>query len=277
MKHILLLFFISPLLSFSQGFGEHIKQNAIPIDTITILSEAVSDSLTHFELIMVGEYHGTQEPAAFVKSLANLIAQKEGVVSVGLEIPIIQLSGFIENPTKENLLKTKFFSKENMDGRNGQAWFDLVLYCANNERINLFAFDNIPINSSHKRDSIMYVGIKNQKLKFPNSKIITLSGNVHNMQTPYNNVSSMAMYCLQDSNTFSTDKICAINHVFSEGTMLNNIGNGLELRTLTFTESIFTTSVNFPNYLILYNILNSSYNGILYTRKVHHSNVINKE
>ena len=33
------------------------------------------------------------------------------MVSVGLELPIIELSNFIENPTENNLLNSKFFSK----------------------------------------------------------------------------------------------------------------------------------------------------------------------
>ena len=275
MKYILTILVFSSFSCFSQGFGGYIKKNAIKIERVNKLNDAVYDSLVEFQLIMVGEFHGTQEPAQFVAALATLVSRKEGAVSVGLEIPENELLEFSKNPTKENLLSSKFFSKPNLDGRNGQAWFDLVMHCASDPNINLFFFDNIKPNSPNKRDSIMYIGLRNQKMLFPNRKIITLTGNVHNQRVPFRDMVTTGMYCLQDSINFSNSKICSINHAFSEGTMRNNTGNGLELKTVQFEESTYTQSVSFHNYLVLYNFGNKTkYNALLYTRKVNHSNIL---
>lgn len=274
MKYILTVLLLFSINCYSQDFGEHFKKSAIEIANLDTLSNAIYDSISNFELIMVGEFHGTQEPAKFVAGLSNLISKKEGAVCVGLEIPKNELSEFIQNPSKENLLSSKFFSKTNVDGRNGQSWFDLVMYCTMDSTINLFFFDNSEPSKGEKRDSIMYVGVKNQKKLFPNTKIITLTGNIHNWRVPFNEMTTMGMYCLQDTLHFSSSKICNINHVFSEGTMRNNTGNGLELNTIEFEESVMTQSVNFTNYLVLYNYSGSRYNGILYTRKVNQSNII---
>jgi hypothetical protein len=272
MKPLIFILFLLPIFSISQDFGEHIKENAIEIKDINKLDQPIYDALSTFELITVGEMHGTKEPANCVKSLSTLILEKEGEVSVGLEIPDNQLTLFIENPTPENLLNSVFFSKENIDGRNGSAWYNLILYCINDTNINLFFFDNHSNYNGVKRDSVMYLGIKEQKINHPNSKIITLSGNIHNSRIPFNEMTTMGMYCLKDTLNFSSDKICSIHHVFSEGTMLNNTGNGLELRTIPFEDNIFSTSINFQNYLIHYNFGSENrYNCIIYTRKVSQS------
>ena len=272
MKKIIFILLFLSYSSFSQDFGEYITENAIEIKDITNLSKEVYAEISTFELIMIGEMHGTQEPSLLVESLAKLIVEKEGNVSVGLEIPIDELSTFIENPTKDNLLNSKFFKKENIDGRNGQSWFNLIISCAKDTSINLFFFDNVNTLTDEKRDSIMYVGIKNHKLKFPNNKIITISGNIHNWRVPFNNMTTMGMYCIQDSLNFSPDKICSINHVYSEGTMLNNVGNGLELSTVPFEVNIYSKSSNYENYLLFYGLSKENrYNGLFYTRKVNPS------
>jgi hypothetical protein len=275
MKQLISIFLILPLFSFSQDFGNYIKENAIEIESNNNLSHEVYDSIAKFELIMVGEMHGTQEPSLLVESLAKLISKKEGVVSVGLEIPINELTSFIENPTKDNLLNSFFFSKENIDGRNGQSWFNLILNCTKDTNINLFFFDNVNTTKNEKRDSIMYLGIKNQKLLFPNNKIITISGNIHNWRIPFNDMVTMGMYCLKDTVNFSYDKVCSISHAYSEGTMLNNTGNGLELSTISFEENLYSKSIDYDDYLVFYEFgKKNRYNCLFYTKKVNHSKEI---
>ncbi|PZE15588.1 hypothetical protein DNU06_17305 [Putridiphycobacter roseus] len=259
-----------PFCAFNQDFGEYIKENAIEIDSNVNSRPEVYAAISKFELIMVGEMHGTQEPAGLVDVLAKVIVKNEGFVSVGLEIPTDELSNFIKNPTEENLLNSVFFSKENIDGRNGQAWFDLILNCTKDTSINLFFFDNVV--EGEIRDSIMYLGILNQKLKFPESKIITISGNIHNWSLPYNDMPTMGMYCLNDTINFTRDKACSINHAYSEGTLLNNTGNGLEMRTITFKESVYSKSVEYENYLLFYKFgSKNKHNCLYYSKKVNHS------
>ncbi len=277
MKRIIVVLLLLPLFSYSQGFGDYIKENAIEIKSINNLPQDLYVSFSKFDLIMVGEMHGTQEPSLFVESLAKLIAKKEGEVSVGLEAPMRELSAFIENPTERNLLNSKFFSQENVDGRNGQSWFDLILHCAQDTNIHLFFFDNVNTKKGENRDSIMYVGIKNQKRRFPKHKIITISGSIHNWRVPFNDMVTMGMFCLKDTLNFPYDKVCSINHVYSEGTMLNNIGKGLELSTILFEESIYSKSVDYENYLVFYEFGKQNKNNcLLYTKKVNHSRKIKK-
>jgi len=217
---------------------------------------------------MVGEMHGTNEPSQLVKMLSLLILRKEDSVSVGVEISQDQINLSNWPVTDSILRKTLFFSKENEYGMNGKAWFDLALFCLQNPKINLFFFDNY--KSDENRDSVMYASIVAEKLKNPIHKIITLSGNIHNKIIPHNGQNTMGSFCYNDSVIFNSKNITSIKHEYSEGTMMNNTGNGLELRVVDFEENIYSTSTKSKNYLLFFKA-DYPYNGIYYTRKVTHS------
>ena len=105
-------------------------------------------------------------------------------------------------------------------------------------------------------------------------KIITLTGNTHNKYIPRGSQITMGNYCVNNT-LFPKNKTCSIRHYYAEGTMMNSQGNGLELRTVEFTESTFTQSVDFHNYFLFLNEESSiEHSCIWYTREVHHSPVV---
>lgn len=261
--------------SFSQGFAEYIAENAIEINGQSTENQKLYAKLKDYQLIMVGEMHGTQEPAQLVKTLSEVILNNETAVSIGLEIPREKMKAFLNAPNEKTVRASTFFAGKNHDGRSGQAWFDLISYCVSEPKINLFFFDNYEALKIENRDSAMFLGIRNHKINSPDTKIITLSGNLHNRLIPRGNHHTMGSYCKNDSLTFPTGTLCAINHAFSEGTMMNSSGNGLELKTIEFEESVFSQATDLENYLIFYETVEpSANNGIFYTRKVHHSSLL---
>ena len=273
MKTLLLILAI-PFISFSQDFASYLKENAVSLSSIDQLNDSIYQKFKSFDAIMIGEMHGTQEPASLVKSLAHLILKKEGSVSVGIELPEKELTSFIKQSKKKNLLHSTFFTKENTDGRNGQAWFNLILSCSKQKNIHLFFFDNSHEYQIKNRDSSMYTDVLRQRLQYPEEKIITLSGNIHNQLIPFNGQETMASYCYSD--TVSFKHICSVRHLFSEGTMMNNTGNGLELHKIDYESSIYSTTVDSDNYLLFYETSEPSANNCLfYTRKVSHSSLLN--
>lgn len=279
MKPLTLTILISLLspFAFSQSFGDYIKENAIETDSKTTLNPKLYDHFKDYSLIMVGEMHGTKEPSVLVRKLTELILTQEESISVGLELPEEELISYMEAPSDSALLSSPFFTKKNIDGRNGKAWFDLIRHCSNNSNINLFFFDNYQSVSMTNRDSSMYLSVQKQKLKFPESKIITLSGNIHSWLVPFRERPTMGNYCSNDSTTFKPGTICSINHTYSEGTMMNSKGDGLKLRTIPFSESIFSKSSELTNYILFYESKSSPQNNcIYYTRRVHHSELIER-
>ncbi|WP_341900488.1 hypothetical protein [Fluviicola taffensis] len=262
------LLFLSPNI-FSQGWKEYIVNNALPVGTNLSVNSSLYAPFEKYRFIAVGEMHGTKEPAKITEQLARLILVHEESVSVGLEIPEKEMKDFLQKPNEKTLMESRFFSKPNEDGRNSSAWYNLIQYCMNEPRIHLFFYDNAT-SSDVSRDSIMYLEIKKQALSHPTNKILTLSGNIHNQLTPFNDEQTMISYLSEDP-YFPKGCICSIYHYYAEGTMMNNRGNGLELRTIEFQESDFTSGL-YENYFLFYTSAEPTPNNcIFFTRKVHHS------
>lgn len=256
----------------AQNAVDILKTNAINLGDLRQLSDELYQAISPFEVIMVGEMHGTCEPAQFVGSLAQLIAEKEGSVSVVLEIPDAKMNLDRNRIDSLGLLHTKFFVEENIDGRNGQAWFNLILRCSRDKRIKLFFMDN---NTTPDRDSSMYLEVKRAHFLFPENKILTLSGNIHNRLATPPGDKRMGTYVLEDKIHFQADKIMSINHMYKEGTMMNNIGNGLELRSVQMGDGLFSSTLPYDNYFCK-TLFGPplQYNYFFFTRNVQHSEPI---
>lgn len=59
---------------------EILKTEAIEIENLEQLNDEIYKKIIDFEIIMVGEMHGTKEPAKFAYGLCHLIAKNEGKV-----------------------------------------------------------------------------------------------------------------------------------------------------------------------------------------------------
>lgn len=274
MKKLVLIFCL--LLSsklLSQTWKEYIAQNAFPVGKNLEPDSSLYHSFKDYRLIMMGEMHGTLEPAKMTEQLARLLLQYEDSVSIGLEIPEKEMSAFFQNPSENTLKESQFFSKPNEDGRNGRAWFELVRYCMNEPRVSVFFYDN-SVSPDVPRDSIMYLEVKKQAVLHPKNKILTISGNLHNQLIGRNGSKTMGAYLSADSSIFPKEQICSIYHYYAEGTMLNNMGKGLELTTIEFRESDFSSGKH-ENYFIFYDSAEPTPNNcIFFTRKVHHSEIL---
>ncbi|TXD80654.1 hypothetical protein ESY86_20605 [Subsaximicrobium wynnwilliamsii] len=253
-----------------------LKKNAIPIQNLSKLSDKIYDEIANYEIIMIGEMHGTNEPAEFAYGLCELIAKHEGSVIMAMEIRASLMNNLSDEMSISELKELDFFRGKNFDGRNGIAWLDLVYKGIKNDGIILKFIDN-PYPSS-TRDSSMYREIRNIHNKHPNTKIVTLTGNTHNSFIPLFNKERIGGYLLKDTVNFDSKKIMSINHVFSEGNMLNNDLTGLKMRTIEREENIYNTTLSYE--IFLYKKLLEEQNRcthILYTDKVTASEIIKKD
>lgn len=253
-----------------------LKKNAIPIRSLSKLGNKIYDEISNFEIIMIGEMHGTNEPAEFAYGLCDLIAEHEDQVIMAMEIRSSLMKNLSDEMSISQLKELDFFRRKNFDGRNGEAWLDLVHKSAKNKGIILKFIDNSYASST--RDSSMYMEIRKIHNKYPNTKIVTLTGNVHNSFTPLFDKVRIGGYLLKDSVSFDSEKIMSINHIFSEGSMLNNDGTGLKISTFEREENIYNTTLS--HEMFLYKKLPKEQNRgthILYTDIVTASEIIQKE
>jgi hypothetical protein len=88
------------------------------------------------------------------------------------------------------------------------------------------------------------------------------------MLMPHKSENKTAYFLYHDGDLNIADKFCSLNHQYESGTMMNNIGNGLELRKTGPFDSSYSR-YGYDNYLLLYpkNLVNP-YTGIYFTRKV---------
>lgn len=249
-----------------QNHEHQLEEDNIDIGNLSNLSQAVYREIKPFDVIMVGEMHGTQEPAKLVQSLAKLIAKNEGEVYVGVEIPKSMIDLNNNELSVENLSKTAFFTMEESDGRNGQSWFDLMVSCGADDRINVFYIDNYTTSS---RDSSMYLEVKQIRELHPERKILTLSGNVHNSLIPMYGENRMGMYLIDDNDTFKPSKIMSINHLYKGGTMRNKMKDGFKVRKAGGVD--LTETSKYKNFLSKMPEDKKAYNYFFYTEKVNHS------
>jgi len=255
----------------AQDFSSYIKEHAIKINQLDSLNNEVYHLLSDYKLIMVGEMHGTNEPAKFVTGLARIFTSMGDSVQVGLEIPSEKMMEYLNRPSDNNIYSSDFFAKSSNDGRASVAWAKVISRLNKDPKVRIFFFDinNGECNNPGDRDSVMYLKIKNKIKEHPKWKTITLSGNIHNMLLPYKEKIKMALYLSWDNELNLSEKICSLNHYYQSGTMLNNTGNGLELHQVHNSPSDYSTAVDYKNYLLLFPVnTNDRYSGIYFSRTV---------
>ena len=253
-----------------------LKKSAIPIKSLSKLSNKIYDEIANFEILMIGEMHGTNEPAEFAYGLCELITEHEDNVIMAMEIRSSLMNNLSDEMSISELKELDFFRRKNFDGRNGVAWLDLVHKSAKNKKIILKFIDNSYPSST--RDSSMYMEIRNIHNKHPNTKIVTLTGNVHNSFTPVFDKVRIGGYLLKDSVNFDSKKIMSINHVFNEGSMLNNDGTGLKISTFEREDNIYNTTLSHDMFLYKkFPEEQNEYTHILYTDKVTASGIVEKD
>lgn len=259
---LLFVFAIIFLSASAQDNEAYLRANAIRFQDPEKLNDSVYHSLAGFQIIMLGEMHGTKESAPFVNGLANLFSGKGDSVQVGLEIPTGLMGKFLQMHTDSSVYQSEFFSNPPyLDGRESLPWANLIIMLNKNPKVTIFFFDIDRKNDvvSH-RDSLMATNIKTQFNKHPTWKMITLSGNYHNKITVANTMASVLKRNIRTT-------VCSLNMEYKQGSCRANFGHGLEMKQLGSYPSVFNSTEGFDRYLLLYPAKSTyDYNGIYYTK-----------
>jgi hypothetical protein len=265
-RNILLLLTLT--LTFLSASGQdnetYLKANAIRFDNAEKLNDSIYTLLSPFQIVMVGEMHGTNESAPFVSGLTNLFTNKGDSVQVGLEIPAEYMSKYLQLHTDSSVYQSEFFSNPPyLDGRESIAWANLIVSLNKNPKVKIFFFDtNRDKDVVPFRDSLMAANIKTQFNKHPTWKMITLSGNYHSKISDANTMASVLKRNV-------SAKVCSINMEYKEGSCNANFTHGLEIKQLGSYPSVFNSTEGYDRYLLLYSTKsNYDYNGIYYTKYI---------
>jgi uncharacterized iron-regulated protein len=85
----LVLFFHFYLKITAQSFADFVKENAIFLPKLDEKNEVLAKKMLDYQCIMIGEMHGTQEPASFTIGILKSLSQKKKIV-LGIEIPTLR-------------------------------------------------------------------------------------------------------------------------------------------------------------------------------------------
>lgn len=273
---IAILILISSITCFAQDPAEYVRNHAVRFESPGKLNDSVFELLSPFSLIMVGEMHGTNEPAEFVNGLAKMFTAKGDSVQVGMEIPSQFMKKFLSEKTDSSVYKSEFFANPPfLDGRQSVAWANLIISLKNNPMVKLFFFDKDREEKIDQRDSIMYAKTKAQILKNVRYRTITLTGNAHN--NTGNDNGNMGALLMNDYDLNLSDKLCSLNLLFVSGSMNINSGNGLEEKNVEYPESVISKAVPWDYYVMMANpAKNYTYTGIFFSRKISISKMVSK-
>jgi hypothetical protein len=265
-RSIFFILFLSLTFLSARGQNDevYLKANAIRFDNPEKLNDSVYTLLSPFQVIMVGEMHGTNESAPFVRGLTNLFTNKGDSVLVGLEIPAELMNRFLQLHNDSSIYQSEFFANPPyLDGRESIAWANLISSLNKNHKVIVFFFDtNRDENVVPFRDTLMAANIKTQFNKHPAWKIITLSGNYH---TSISNPGSMTSFLKRNI----TAKICSLNMEYKEGTCMASFSGDFKKKALGSYPSVFNSTEGYDRYLLLYSAnSNYDYNGIYYTKYI---------
>ncbi len=275
MKYLILSMLIAISPAFAQSNATYLKANAVRVDDPNLPGDSIYRVLSPYQVIMMGEMHGTKEPAEFVIGLARLFANKGDSVSVGLEIPPSTMTAFVTARTDSSIYESDFFrNTAKLDGRQSFAWASVISHLKNNPRVQVFFYD---INDSERtlydRDSIMYANIKKQALLHPGWRIITLSGDAHALSVPGER--KAASFLKRDKELDLANRLCTIKNYYYQGSCYADFGHGIEQRKLGRPINDFDTILNFEKYFILTSAKSSfPYTAIYYTRDVTASEIV---
>jgi hypothetical protein len=275
-----LIFCLSNVQLKAQDFSEYIRKNAVSTDSMYFKSDAVYSFLKSYKLIMIGEMHGTNEPAALTIEFSGMLTDRGDSVQVGLEIPSELMAKFTAGKTDTSISQSEFFANHFEDGRGSYAWVEIIKQVSKNPKARIFFYDvnQDEYKTTSSRDSLLYIHVKKEMNAFPNWKTITLSGNVHNMIIPINGKVKMGLYLMRDSSLNLIGETISINHFYESGSMRNNTGKGLELRYVNYTGSEYGKSAFSNSYLLkMPENQNQHHNAIYWTRNVTAATMVEKK
>lgn len=155
----------------------------IPFDKPEEFPASAYDLIAEKRVVWFGEMHGTREAPQLLLGLVRLIASRHPAPPVvALEIPTSEqraIDRYLASGDESVLRATPFFKSELKDGRSSVAMVRLLSQLRTEKKAAVFCFDSPEATTAQARDMAMAQNLRGCARKFPSSKIVVLSGNVH--------------------------------------------------------------------------------------------------
>lgn len=248
--------------------AQTIRDEAIELPSRTAATPAFYEAIRSKQAILIGEMHGTKEPAEFAQGVVETLLSQQRPVILGLEAVGTKVDVFIKASQLDSL-KAYWKKLFLMDGRHNSSWLDLAWRYHCNPNVTLVLFDQTDEQLQQgSRDSCMAENLLRVLQKRPDAVLVTLTGNIHNQLKPYGDIKTMGHFLhTLPSSPLKAAQILSVNHFYGAGTMINNRGAGLVLQQVPDNSGSFSTSVPYQSYFLIADIY-PMWNSLLFTRTV---------
>jgi hypothetical protein len=250
---------------------QSIVQHTTNIDSLNASDKRLAGIFKSQKLVLIGEIHGTAEPAEFVEYLVKNLTGTGRNIYVGIEAQPFEMPNEKQLRDTTALKHCRFF-KNDQDGKSSQAWFNLISDLIQMHGVNLFFFDlseKQAASGLHHRDSLMYINIKSKMLRDTGALYICLTGNYHNILSGNLLPVPMGYYLLRDKGLkLSLSNMVSFNHFSVIGGQNCNTGDGARLHTINNNDYYYNLTSLRNYFSITPELINDEYNGILFTYHV---------
>jgi erythromycin esterase-like protein len=216
-------------------------------------------------VIWFGEMHGTREAPQLFLGLVRLVSKHDKAPPiVALEIPTPEqaaIDRYLESGNESFLRSTRFFKSDLKDGRSSVAMVQLLTKLRVEKKATVVCFDSSQATSPQERDRAMAKNLFAAAKKYPNAKVVVLSGNVHastTAGTSWDPIYRPAAFELKKE----ISSIVSFRLAFEAGTIYANTENGFGEHKVKGEPWNGTA----PHYIKLYPLLQRGYHGAIFTR-----------
>ncbi len=248
------------LLTLGQVFAAEIpfdKPGEFPANAYSLIAGK--------RVIWFGEMHGTREAPQLFLGLVKLVSSHETAPPVvALEIPTTAqraIDRYLVSGDEAALRSCAFFKSEVKDGRSSKALVELLSQLRTEKKAAVLCFEPDLAKSPQERDTVMAQNLQKCAKKFPNSKLIVLSGNIHAQiveGTSWDPAYRPAAFELSKK----LSSIVSFNLVYETGTMWALTDSGFGEQKVKGAHWNGTAA----HYINLYSQRTRGYDGTIFTR-----------
>jgi hypothetical protein len=237
----------------------------IPFDKADEFPASAYGLIAEKRVVWFGEMHGTREAPQLFLGLVRLVSSHHAAPPVvALEIPTTEqraIDRYLANCDDAVLRSSAFFRSEVKDGRSSVALVQLLSRLRTEKKATVFCFDSAVAKTPQERDTAMAQNLRRCAKRFPDAKLVVLSGNVHARiveGTSWDPTYRPAAFELNKQ----LGSVVSFTLVYEAGTMWARTENGFGEQKVKGERWSGTT----PHYITLYSQRARGHDGAIFTR-----------
>jgi len=253
---------------------------AVPsADYIRHHARASLPSLSRYQVISVGEIHGTEQGPALALEILRSLHRAGKRVLLGLEIPTTEqraLDSYLRTGRVSFLRKAEFFRRAYQDGRSSRAMFALLRAVRSLSGVKVAGFDALNVTSGQDRDEKMAGNLASAYRAHRPDALVFLAGNIHaavSVGNPFDAAYRPMAYEMlhRPDGLFSARDFLSIkirNETGEAWVCLSSAASECGPHPMKFGSSVYADALSWPRYFLPEAGLFEGYGATYFVRKL---------